>query len=191
MCHALGVTLAAENRFQEAFGLPAERSAGKVRDHLHPWVRAFVEAAPFAVLSTADADGRCDASPKGGPPGFVQVLDDRRLLLPDITGNNLFQSFANVDANPHVGLLFMIPGVDDVARVNGRATVLDTEAVARHRALLPVTGEGRGTIQGLLIEIEEAYGHCPRALAYSSLWDVDRIAAHRAERPVARKPLGV
>ncbi len=185
------VTTALPNRFQEAFGHPAERSAGKVRDHLHPWVRAFVEAAPFVVLSTADADGRCDASPKGGPPGFVSVLDDRRLLLPDIAGNRLFQSFANIDANPHVGLLFLLPGVDDVARVNGRATVLDAEAVARHRALLPTTEEGRGTIQGLLIEVEEAYGHCPRALAYSFLWDVDRIAVHRADRPIDRRPPGV
>jgi len=185
------MTLAPANRFQEEFGAPIPRSVGKVRDHLHPWVRAFIEAAPFVVLSTADADGRCDASPKGGPPGFVSVLDDRRLLLPDIAGNRLFQSFANVDVNPHVGLLFLLPGVDDAARVNGRATVLDAEAVTRHEASLPPAGEGRATIQGLLIDVEEAYGHCPRALAYSSLWDVDRIAAHRAQRPLDRKPPGV
>ena len=96
-----------------------------VRDHMHPWVQEFIRSSPFAVLASANADGNCDASPKGGKPGFGIVVDDRHLILPDVKGNRLFQSHENVDANPHVALLFMIPGLDQTARVNGSAEEVD------------------------------------------------------------------
>lgn len=173
----------AQNRYQERFGLPKPRTRDKVRDHLHPWVAEFIAAAPLCVMATADADGRCDASPKGGQPGFVRVLDDRHLLVPDIPGNNLFHSFANVDRNPHVALLFLIPGVDDVARVNGSVRVVDVDD--------PLLAGVQGAHQGLVVEVEEAYGHCPIALRVGGAWDVERTTANRAARPVSRKPLGV
>lgn len=182
-----------DNRFQEAFGAPLARVRGKVRDHLHPWVQEFIRRAPFAVLATSDDRGACDASPRGGRPGFVQVVDDRRLLLPDVAGNRLFQSYANVERNPHVALVFLIPGVGETVRVNGRARVVAREELERRGlALAPDQRDGRAAgIQGLWIEVEEAYGHCPRSLASSKLWDPEILRANLARRPLPRKPSGV
>ena len=111
-------------------------AAKKVKDHLEPYVRAFIEHSPFAVMSSSNADGDCDASPKGGEPGFVKVLDDRTLLIPDIGGNRLFQSYQNFESNPKAGFLFLIPGMDVTVRVNGRVRVLEGDELKakRHRA---------------------------------------------------------
>ncbi|PON19544.1 hypothetical protein C2W62_02260, partial [Candidatus Entotheonella serta] len=115
------------NRFQEQFGTPKGRAATKVVDYMTSYVQEFIRQSPFVVMATSDQDGHCDTSPKGGKPGFVRVLDDRHLLLPDVAGNKLFQSYGNMDNNPHVGLLFMIPGVDDTVRVNGTVSIMDKE----------------------------------------------------------------
>ena len=181
------------NRYQEEFGAPKPRTAAKVRDHMLPWVQEFIASSPFAVLATADAEGHCDASPKGGQPGFVHVIDERQLLLPDVAGNKLFQSYANIDESPGVGLIFFVPGVDETVRVNGRARRVSADELERHRIALAVHDPDAHArhLQGLLIEVEEAYGHCPRALVFSRLWDTETIGKHRAARPVAKKPRGV
>jgi predicted pyridoxine 5'-phosphate oxidase superfamily flavin-nucleotide-binding protein len=101
------------NRFQAQFGTPSGRAVTKLRDYMTAYVQDFIRQSPFVVMATSDQAGRCDASPKGGQPGFVRVLDDRHLLLPDVAGNKLFQSYDNMDSNPHVGLLFFIPGLND------------------------------------------------------------------------------
>ena len=101
-----------ENRFTRAFGFPVEKIRTKSRDFLLPTIKAFISESPFLVMATCDPDGRCDASPKGGLPGFVRILDDRHLLVPDVAGNKLFQSYQNMDQNPHVGLVFFIPNLD-------------------------------------------------------------------------------
>lgn len=156
-------------------------------------MQEFIRASPFAVLASADARGRCDASPRGGRAGFVRVLDERHLLLPDVAGNRLFQSYGNVDENPHVALVFFVPGLGETVRVNGRASVVDAQELAARGVELSVhwSDENTRQLQGLLIEVEEAYGHCPRSIAFSRLWDTEAIASHLAERPVARKPPGV
>ena len=179
-------TLAA-NRFQETFGYPAGRAATKVKDAMTPFVQEFIQNAPFAVMATSDAEGKCDASPKGGKPGFVKVLDQRRLLFPDVAGNKLFQSYQNMDANPHVGLVFMIPGVNDTVRVNGRVSIVDKEELDRLEVEVSLyeVDDRSHHLQGIIIEVEESYGHCPRAYTFSRLWDVETIAAHKAQRPVA------
>jgi PPOX class probable FMN-dependent enzyme len=168
-----------DNRFTRAFGFPVEKIATKVRDFLPDTIKAFIRESPFVVMATADPEGRCDASPKGGKAGFVRILDDRHLLVPDVAGNRLFQSYQNVDANPHVGLIFFIPGISEVVRVNGRASIVSKDEVAAaasdaadtmHHAL----GD-RDILQGIVLEVEEAYGHCPRALSYSDLWNTDVI----------------
>lgn len=176
------------NRFQQTFGTPVERVRAKVVDHLTEVVQDFIRHAPFAVLASADGDGNCDASPKGGTPGFVRVLDERHLLMPDVRGNNLFQSYENVDANPKVGLVFLIPGLDWTARVNGRAEVVDEAELRRRGLALEVfdPDDNAALQQGLLIVVEEAYPHCPRALKFSRLWDEAAIAANRATPPVSR-----
>ena len=174
------------NRFSATFGYASGRAATKVVDHMTPYVQEFIQNAPFVVQSSADAEGNCDASPKGGKPGFVKVLDEKHLIFPDVHGNKLFQTYQNLDSNPHVGLLFLIPGVHDVVRVNGRITIVDKEELEKMEvevALFEID-ERSHHLQGIVIEVDEAYTHCPRALKFSALWDTETISANIAERPI-------
>ncbi|MGE0625570.1 MAG: pyridoxamine 5'-phosphate oxidase family protein [Pseudomonadales bacterium] len=155
-------------------------AATKVKDHLEPYVRGFVENAPFAILSSADSDGNCDASPKGGRPGFIKVVDERTLLIPDIGGNRLFQSYQNFESNPKAGLLFMIPGMNVTARVNGRIELLEPEALEA-RGIAPElcwSDENAGLVQGVLLHIDEAYLHCPRSMQFADLWNTTVIESN-------------
>lgn len=184
------MTTIAPNRFADVFGYPTGRAVTKLKDYMTPYVQAFIRRAPFVMMATSDANGRCDASPKGGKPGFVRVLDDRHLLFPDVAGNKLFQSYQNMDGNPHVGLLFLIPGVNDTVRVNGTVTIVDKEDLERQNIALSLYNpdDNARHLQGILVAVEESYGHCPRALKFSQLWDVETIAANQAERPIPRRP---
>ena len=179
MATAGGVGTARErdNRFTREFGLPGEGAQKKVVDFLKEEVRAFIEKSPFMVMATADAEGRCDASPKGGMPGFVKVLDDRRLLIPDVGGNRLFQSYLNLEQSPGVGLIFFIPGVDRTVRVNGSARIVSRADLGQRGVEMSVFNpdDAAELLQGLLVEVQEAYGHCPRALKFSDLWNVETI----------------
>lgn len=170
-----------DNRFTRTFGFPAERIRAKVKDHLSESIQAFIAESPFVVMATSSRDGRSDASPKGGKPGFVRILDDRHLLVPDIAGNRLFQSYLNMDENPHVGLVFFIPGLSEVVRVNGRVSIVSREELDRHGVKKAVYNADvtRELLQGIVVEVEEAYGHCPRALNYSDLWNPDEILRRR------------
>ena len=174
------------NRFSEEFGSPSGRAVTKLKGHLPPWVQDFVRNAPFAVMATTDADGHCDASPKGGKPGFVKVLDDKHLLFPDVAGNKLFQSYQNVDANPHIGLIFFIPGINDTVRVNGKATIVDKDELERQNIELSLyeLDDNSKHLQGMLVEVEEAYSHCPRALKFSKLWDTEEISNNLQNSPL-------
>jgi PPOX class probable FMN-dependent enzyme len=177
-----------DNRFTQVFGAPLERIQTKVKDFLPEPVKAFIAESPFLVMSTSDRQGRCDASPKGGEPGFVRILDDHHLLLPDVAGSKLFQSYLNMDENPHVGLVFFIPGISEVVRVNGRVTIVSREALDGHqvqRSMYNPDGD-RAVQQGIVIEVEEAYTHCPRAMNYSRLWDEEEI---RRRKQSGRHPL--
>ena len=182
-----------ENRFQEQFGAPVARAKGKVRDYMHLWVQEFISLSPFLVMASSNADGAADASPRGGKPGFVKVLNERQLLLPDVAGNRMFQSYGNIDSNGQVGLIFFIPGIDDTVRVNGKAKVISKDELERHSIDLSVFNpdDNAKNLQGLLIDVVEAYGHCPRALLFSKLWDKEVIGAHQNIRPLPRKPAGV
>ena len=177
----------ATNRFMDTFGRPAERAANKVKETMTPFVQEFIQKSPFAVMATSDPHGNCDASPKGGKPGFVKVLDDGHLLLPDVAGNRLFQSYENMDTNPHVGLLFMIPGVNDTVRVNGRISIVEKDEMENLNIEVSLyeIDERSHHLQGILIEVEESYGQCPRAFTFSHLWDREIIAANETERPIA------
>ena len=183
------MTTVAPNRFADVFGYPKGRAVTKLKDYMTPYVQAFIRQAPFVIMATSDADGRCDASPKGGKPGFVRVLDERHLLLPDVAGNKLFQSYQNMDGNPYVGLLFFIPGINDTVRVNGKVSIVDKQELERRNIAMSLYNpdDNARHLQGILIEVEESYGHCPRALKFSQLWDVEAIAANQAERPVPNR----
>lgn len=144
----------------------------KVIDRLDQFCRDFIALSPFLVLASADAQGRADASPRGDAPGFVQVLDDRTLLIPDRRGNNRVDSFGNVLAAPGVGLIFMVPGIAETLRINGRARL------TRDTTLLePTTVQERTPTLGLLVEVDEAFFHCGKALIRSKLWDPSVQAA--------------
>ena len=166
-----------ENPLNAKFGMPAERAATKVKDELPELLRNFIMESPFIVIATSNSEGLCDASPKGGKPGFVKILDDQHLIIPDIAGNKLFQSYLNIIDNPHIGIVFFIPGCADVARVNGKVSFLDADEVKKLELEADVFNPDDRTmvIQGLLVEVEEAYGHCPRSLNFGEVWDVDQI----------------
>ena len=147
---------------------PAPRAAQKVLGHLDIHCRNFIALSPFCVLSSSDGNGQADASPRGDPPGFVKVLDDRTLLLPDRPGNNQVDSLQNIVENPGVGLLFFIPGMNETLRVKGRAEITTDPAL-----LEPLTVGSRPPLSGLKVTVEEAFLHCGRALIRGRLWDSD------------------
>ena len=145
------------------------RSRAKQLDRLDEAMRRFVAHAPLCVLASAGtAGGLLDASPRGGPPGFVQVADERTLLIPDATGNNRLDTLENLVADPRIGVLFLVPGVDEVLRVNGAARLRD-EALFTQRFATP----GATRLPALVIEVQvlEAYLHCPKALMRAQVWN--------------------
>jgi PPOX class probable FMN-dependent enzyme len=171
-----------ETRFHDSFGQPSEGARRKVLPRLSEAYQDFIRQSPFLVMATSGAMGQCDASPRGGMPGFVRIVDDRRLLLPDVKGNRRFDSYRNIDENPHVGLLFLIPGSDRTLRVNGTARVVGADEVRRVAGELSLHSpdEDAQLLQGLLIEVETAYSHCPRSLKFADVWNTDTIKQNRA-----------
>jgi hypothetical protein len=169
--------ISAEDTLRTTLGEPSDVVKAKVSDRLNALTRQFIERSPFLCLATSAADGTCDVSPRGDPAGFVKVLDERTLLLPDRPGNRLADSFRNVLENPHVALLFVIPGISDTFRVNGRASIVEDPEL-----LAPCAVEGKVPKLGLRIEVDEAYTHCPKAFLRAQLWDPDRYA-DRSELP--------
>lgn len=158
---------------QALYGEPGEASVRKEVNWLHPTYRAIIEAAPFAVLASAGPDG-LDASPRGDAPGFVTVQDDHTLLLPDRRGNNRIDSLRNVLLDPRVALLFLVPGVGETLRVNGRAQVsIAPDLLARFAV------DGKLPRSVLVVTVETAYFQCSRAVVRAGLWDADRLPAHR------------
>jgi uncharacterized protein len=154
---------------------PGEKSLRKQLDRLDHHCRRFVALSPFVVIASTDADGRVDASPRGGDPGFAKVLDDRTVLIPDSPGNNRLDSLQNLLSRPGLGLLFMIPGVDETLRINGRASLRTDDAL-----LALCTNERRRPPLVIAVEVKEAYLHCAKALMRSKLWD----AGAKQERSV-------
>ena len=180
---------AARNRFSDTFGYPTGRAATKVVDHMTPYVQEFISKSPLVIQASSDSKGNCDASPKGGMPGFVKVVDDKHLIFPDVHGNKLFQSYQNFDDNPHVGLLFLIPGVNDVVSVNGRVTIIDRaelENMDVHVSLYEID-ERSQHLQGIMIEVDESYTHCPRAFKFSEVWNTDTITENIKNRPIPER----
>ncbi|MEP6851334.1 MAG: pyridoxamine 5'-phosphate oxidase family protein [bacterium] len=141
-------------------------AAAKVRGRLHPFDRQWLAASPFCLIATADAEGRCDVSPKGDPAGFVHVLDDSTIALPDRPGNRRVDGFLNVLANPHVGLIFLLPGRGDTLRINGRARL-----VSEAPFFEAMVFRGHRPRLALVVEIEEVFHHCSKAFLRSHLWD--------------------
>ncbi len=171
------MTIANATQLRTVYREPAARATQKVLDHLDVHCRNFIALSPFCVLSSADANGRADASPRGDPPGFVKVLDEKTLLLPDRPGNNQVDSLQNIVDNPGVGLLFFVPGMNETLRVKGTAEIVTDSAL-----LEPMTERRRAPLSGLRITVEEAFLHCGRALLRSRLWDAE-VQIERSSYP--------
>jgi PPOX class probable FMN-dependent enzyme len=150
-------------------GEPAKLIREKIADRLNPLTRQFVERSPFVVVASGRPDGGLDVSPRGDPAGFVRILDERTLLLPDRPGNKLADTLTNLLADDRIALLFLIPGVNDTFRVNGRARIVDDPEL-----LAASEVEGKVPQLGLLVEVEEAYTQCPKAFLRSDLWNPER-----------------
>lgn len=159
-------TIESEDALRALLGEPVPTVCMKITDRLNAKTRTFIERSPFMCLATSDEQGHCDVSPRGDPAGFVRILDDRTLLIPERPGNRLADSLRNILLNPRVGLLFVLPGVGETFRVNGRATLTTDEAL-----LAPSAVEGKPPKLGILVDIESAYTHCPKAFIRSRLWD--------------------
>jgi PPOX class probable FMN-dependent enzyme len=157
------VTSQAELR--ELLGEPAAPALAKERSRLHALDRAWLAVSPFCLVATSGPDGSCDVSPKGDPPGFTLVLDDTTIALPERPGNRRADGFTNLLANPHIGLLYLLPGRGDTLRINGRARLVrdapffDAMVVEGHRPVLAV-----------VVEVEQVFHHCAKAFLRSGLW---------------------
>ena len=150
-------------------GEPAKLIREKIADRLNPLTRQFVERSPFVVIASGRPDGGLDVSPRGDPAGFVRILDERTLLLPDRPGNKLADTLTNLLEDDRIALLFLIPGVNDTFRVNGRARIVDDPEL-----LAASEVEGKVPQLGILVEVEEAYTQCPKAFLRSDLWNPER-----------------
>lgn len=150
-------------------GTPSEIALKKQLAALDDHCRAIITRSPFVLVATAGADGRCDVSPKGDPAGFVRVLDDTHLVLPDRPGNRRLDGMRNILANAHVGLLFLVPGRGETLRVNGRA------CITRDADLLATLAvEGKTPRLAIGVEVEEVFIHCAKAFRRSGLWEPGR-----------------
>ena len=159
-----------ETRLRETLGgEPAQLIREKIANRLNPLTRQFVERSPFVVVASGRPDGGLDVSPRGDPAGFVRILDERTLLLPDRPGNKLADTLTNLLADDRIALLFLIPGVNDTFRVNGRARIVDDAELLGESEV-----EGKVPQLGILVKVEEAYTQCPKAFLRSELWNPER-----------------
>lgn len=175
------VPLESAEQLREILGEPWPIVIDKVHDELTEADLDLLARSPFCAVSTSDAEGNCDTSPRGGEPGFTRVLDPRTLVLPDLPGNRRGDSFHNILSNPHVGLLYLIPGVMTVLRINGRARILTDAPVFDE-----MTVKGRRPDLALVVDIDEVYLHCPASLKRSGVWAPDTWEEQPAKRPGAR-----
>jgi PPOX class probable FMN-dependent enzyme len=148
---------------------PGQRVLDKVIHRLDEHCAAFIRLSPFATLATASVDGWPDASPRGGDPGFVRVLDDNRLAMPDRQGNNRVDSLRNLAANPRASLMFFVPGIDETLRVFGTTTLMEPDALG-----IDFTEFGKPPLSLLVLQVERAYFQCSKAVMRSGLWDPDK-----------------
>jgi PPOX class probable FMN-dependent enzyme len=150
-------------------GTPSELARKKQLATLDAHCRAVIARSPFVLVATSGASGQCDVSPKGDAPGFVQVLDDRHLLIPDRPGNKRLDGMRNILENPHVGLIFLVPRRGETLRVNGRASIVrDAELLDR------CTVQGKPPLLGIGVQVEECFLHCAKAIIRSNLWNPER-----------------
>ena len=162
---------------------PSEVARRKQIDRIDAYCRAFIARAPLLLMGTANADGRCDVSPKGDRAGFVHVIDETHLAIPERPGNRRLDSVENLFANPRVGLLFVVPGYEEMLRVNGRACIIRDAGLLARMAV-----DGKTPLFALGVEVEEVFVHCAKAAKRAGLWQPDRWPALDGLPPAIGRP---
>jgi PPOX class probable FMN-dependent enzyme len=157
-----------DNELRNNFGEPMELALQKQLGALDVHCKDFITRSPFLCIGTSDANGKADVSPRGDPPGFVQILDDNTIFIPDRPGNNRLDTMSNIIANPNVGIFFMVPGYEDTLRVNGKATIVKDKAILDRCAV-----NRKVPTMGIMVEVSEAFLHCAKAIRRSKLWKAD------------------
>ncbi|MYL48201.1 pyridoxamine 5'-phosphate oxidase family protein [Halobacillus litoralis] len=172
-----------EKELRAITGDPSELVENKVIHHLDENCKQFIRQSPFLTMATSDAKGKCDVSPRGDGKGFVHILNESTLIIPERPGNKWVDSMKNLLANPHAGLIFFIPGLGETLRVNGKACI-----IADKNLLEKMAHKGKVPSLGIAVEVEECFIHCAKAFKRSGLWDPGTWLA-KEERPSAAKML--
>jgi uncharacterized protein len=162
-------TITNDTELRAIIGSPNDVVVSKISDRLNELTRQFIERSPFVCVATKMPNGGIDVSPRGDPPGFVRILGARELLIPERPGNRIADTLTNLLADPSIGLIFLIPGVGDSFRVNGRGAITDDQEL-----LAPSAVEGSVPKLGILVSVDEAYTQCSKALIRSDLWNPER-----------------
>ncbi len=157
--------ITSEAQLRELIGEPLPRVAAKARPGLHEYDRQWLASSPLCLVATSNAAGSCDVSPKGDPPGFTRVLDDTTIAIPERPGNRRLDGFRNILTNPHVGLIYLIPGRADTLRINGTARLVRDEPFFDQ-----MTVKGHRPLLALIVEIDQVFYHCAKAFLRSNLW---------------------
>ncbi len=166
-----------ETQLRDVFGHAEGLAVQKARPALDKYSRQFMSLSPFLVIATSNAQGKADVSPRGDPPGFVHVIDDNTILIPDRPGNNRLDTMVNIVENPNVACLFFIPGFDDTLRVAGKASISTDAALLGN-----CTVQGKVPKAGIVVAIDEVFLHCAKALKRSKLWQ-DDFRQDRSQMP--------
>lgn len=159
-------TIRSEAALRQIIGTPSELVIRKVQPALDQHARTFIAQSPFLLIGTSNAQGQLDVSPRGDLPGFVIPLDDQTLVIPDRPGNRRIDTLSNIVANPQVGLLFLIPGIEETLRINGRAVIAHDAELLQRTAV-----QGKQPLLVIGVEVQEVYFHCAKAFRRSKLWD--------------------
>ena len=167
--HQFTDVITTEQQLRDVVGFPTERVSRKVITSLDVHCRKFISLSPFLLIATADASGNMDVSPKGDPPGFVRILDDQTLAIPDRPGNKRADSFINILENPHVGLFFMVPGYRETLRVTGTARIVRDESLRESMAV-----KGKSPTLALVVDVAEVFFHCAKCVIRSGIWQPEQ-----------------
>jgi PPOX class probable FMN-dependent enzyme len=170
-----------KDELRALMGSPNERAVKKQQAQLDIHCRNFIARSPFLLLATTSASGACDVSPKGDAPGFVKVLDDRTIAIPDRRGNKRLDGMMNILENPHAGMIFLIPGAGETLRVNGTAKLVQDEELLDELAV-----QGQRPQVAIVISVEECFLHCPKAFLRSDLWNPEHYVQSGEIPTIAR-----
>jgi uncharacterized protein len=172
--------ITSEEELRLKIGKPGKVAENKVIHEIDVHCRTIIEHCPFLVISTSNLEGKCDTSPRGDAPGFVYIVDEKHLIIPERPGNKRIDSISNILSNPHIGILFLIPGMEETLRINGKAFIIED-----HYWLEKMKAHNKVPELGIVVEVEEVFLHCAKAFKRSQLWDSTAWPNRSAIPPVS------